>query len=237
MRIGVTNWLNTALMFYKSAATSVDNHIIRPRVDGGGAANNGVMLESTLRGSIVGARVYNLGRTGAPGYGIQLKNASQYCRVEGGYVENALGGMAFGQDAGTGPSMNLVSDVIAYNCREGLTGGAASNNVVTMRIDMAAAADINQAVRLVLGCTGNDLRVQVDNVTSPKAVVRIDTGSDNRVHVTRVNGVGRPKMYEVLGATSTRNQFRVGTVVGYTGTPFTSSTDAGTGNVAVYEGP
>ena len=27
------------------------------------------------------------------------------------------------------------------------------------------------------------------------------------------------------------------TVVGYTGTPFTSSTDAGTGNVAVYEGP
>lgn len=236
--VSVTNWLNTAILFfYQSTLTgaSIRNHIIDARLDGGGAANNGIMLEGTVEGSIVNPRVHNLGRSGNPGYGIQFKNDTRRCRVIGGYVDSAVAGVAFGQTTGIGPSSNSIEGTFAYNCKAGFLAGFSNNNTIRMKIDMASATDMLQAVRFENGCIGNTVVADVDNVYTTAAAIRLD-GSDNRVHLTHVNGMGA-RIYQILGAGSTRNQIRVGNVVGATGTPFTSSTDAGTGNVAVYEGP
>lgn len=225
--VHVVNWLNTALMFYKSASvgdgTSRRNHLIRCTAEGGSAANNGFMLESTTDGSMVDCAVYGLGY-GAPGYALQLKNDCRRCSILGGYAEGATGGVAFGQEGGVGPSDNTVWGVSVKSCKVGFIAGYAVNNVVSVKIDQSDdMANTTNAIRLE-SCNGNTITADIDRVPVGRNTLHVSNSSDNAISISRLNGFGTRILNLISG---TNNSVTVGLAVGFgPGTdPFAGSVD------------
>jgi hypothetical protein len=198
-RCRVTNYKNTAIIGYTSPASlSYVNNVVEDCVtDGLNTANNGILLADLFRSGLRNCQTLNVGKTGSPCYGLQLKNGCQEGFIEGGRATGASIGIAMGNyDVSGTHYRNRVSGVHVFNCDVGIAFGSAKGNLFSdLVIDMnnagLSAVDFNLNS---VGCAGRNIAVH--NLAAGKSAVRCRSGdTDNVVHISTVendSGLVRP---------------------------------------------
>jgi hypothetical protein len=208
----VYNYRNSAILTFVDADdTYGDCHMINCKSDGNGYAQNGFLHEGMLRSSIQHCSSKGFDQTGSPVYGLQLKNKSKYCWIDGGYVEGALGGIAFGGDGvtfGDGPYKCWVRGVITKDCLDGAVLGKSSDCTVEFYADqtnspapgvLTGYALNVAAFNVNLSCT-----VRIKGVQSGRTCINVRS-DDVSIYVPYINGYGS----KVLEMSSGVNRCRV----------------------------
>lgn len=198
-RIKVFDWKNTAIIGYTfPASTAYINNVIEDCfVDGGNAANNGILIADLVKSGIRNCDATDIGKTGSPCYALQMKNGCQDSFIEGGNATGATIGIACGNyDVSGTNTKNIVRGVRVYNCDAGMafgssSGFAVSDVVIDMNGSGLSAVDFNQDSK------GNSIsNLVVHNMLSSKSAVRFRSGdTDNYVHIasiTNASGVASP---------------------------------------------
>ncbi len=191
-RCYVTNFLNTGILIYIANEANFgqfgNTQVLNCLVDGLTIANNGINLVSLVNSRIDNCAAGNLSLTGSPAYGLQLKNLCQSCTISNSYAWLCKGGVAFGNDNGTGVlacQFNYVVNCEAFNCLQGIVMGQACNNIVRgVNIDMASTN--NEPIRMLAGsslalsCFGNTITgISTQNTQAAKNIVRMDAFCNN----------------------------------------------------------
>lgn len=179
IRCNVSDWKNTAIIGYTNPPLSDfrDNIIEDCVVDGLDSANNGILLADLLESGILNCKALNVGMTGTPCYGLQLKNGCKSGFITGGVVTGARVGVACGNYEGFGEHKdNRISGVVCEGNRIGIAFGNASGNVFSdMIIDIPEggldAIDFNGNT---FGCSGFNIKVK--NIPSNRTAVRCRSG-------------------------------------------------------------
>lgn len=171
VRIGV--YASTAALFFQYTPGKVceGNRIVDCVAHGSGIGRNGFMLETCRKSYITNCTVSSLSLTETPSYGLQLKNNCQDCQIEGGLVNSALAGVAFGSDNDTSAYRSHVVGVTVVACKWGFIASRTSNARISMLIDHVAAPAGGNPVRIGARCSGVALDLVVRNVPADVPVV------------------------------------------------------------------
>ena len=204
----VSNYKNTGIIGYTfPASLDYDDNIVDQCItDGLDAANNGMLLASLYRSGLLNCQALNVGKSGSPCYGLQMKNGCQESFIRGGRATGATVGIATGNYDTEGTHLrNMVSGVHVFNCETGFALGNAqatlfSDLVIDMNNQGQNAIDFNLNS---VGCTGRNTAVH--NLAAAKVAVNCRSGdTDNTVHlssITNLSGLVRPIAQFLSGAT------------------------------------
>lgn len=209
-RVKVFDWKNAAIIGYTfPASTNYINNVIDDCfVDGGGAANNGILIADLVKSGIRNCSAVNIGKAGSPCYALQMKNGCQDSFIEGGLATGATIGIACGNyDVSGTNTKNIVRGVKVFNCDAGLAFGTASGFAVSdVVIDMNGAG--LSAVDFQGGSVGNSVvNAVIHNMLPGKSAVRFRSGdTDNVVHIASItNASGSASAAAEFNAGSLRN--------------------------------
>lgn len=233
--VSVEHYAGTAILFFKHtgfAGDSVGNRMVRCSAVGGGVAANGLLIEHSTGSGMYDCAVSGVDPAANPGYGLQLKNDCVDCVIQGGSVDGAFAGVAFGYDSAAAGNQtnNVVTGVVVRNTVHGFLGSRATSNYVQMVVDMGGVASSLSAARLAGSFSGNyvDMGALNPHATSTILTVQED---NNLVTIPYVNALGSAKLVDFASTASTntvnvgvigdRSRFNVTTV---------PITDAGTSN-------
>jgi hypothetical protein len=202
----VKDYKNSGIIGYTDPpSTNYKNVIVEQcEVDGLNSANNGILLVDYIESGIVNCRAINIGKTGSPCYGLQLKNGCQDSYILGGYTNGAKIGVACGNSDLSGTNTkNIIQGVKVFDCNVGLAFGNAIGNLAEgIIIDMNNSG--NSAVDMNEDSVGNVARdVTVFNLAAGKAAALFrDADTDNVVHIASISNSGglRPAMETISGA-------------------------------------
>lgn len=189
-RVEVIDYKNSGIIIYATTPINTfKNCIIEDCiVDGKNASNNGILIADISYSGIRNCHVYNVGKTGSPCYGLQLKNGCDRGFVTGCYVDNAILGIAIG-NYGTGDNARgIVSNNRIFNCNTGIGMGDTKNYLIEGNI-----IDMNNnglyAIDFQTDSTGNAVKgLIVLNMLSSRACIRFRAGdTDNSVELDVVS--------------------------------------------------
>lgn len=171
-------------------------HFINCISDSQGHGQNGFLHEGMLHSSIQNCIVKPLDITGSPCYGLQIKNRSKYCWIDGGYVEGALAGVAFGGDGATfgdGPYKSWVRGVLTKDCQDGAIIGKSSDCTVELYADMtgspAPGVLTGYALNVAAFNANLSCTVRIKGVLAGRTSILVRS-SDTSVYVPYINGYG-----------------------------------------------
>ncbi|MDR2293915.1 MAG: glycoside hydrolase family 55 protein [Microbacterium sp.] len=212
----VENYFGTAILFFKHdgfPGESTGNHMVSCSAVGGGYASNGLLIEKSSFSGLYACSASGIdAAAAAPGYGLQLKNDCFGCTIQGGSVDGAYAGVAFGYDsAASGNQLNnVVTDVSVTNCTYGFLGSRGVGNYVQINVDMGDSPSCLAALRL--GGNFSNNRVEV-GVLNPNAAATVATiGEDyNLIAIAYVNRLGTATLAD-FASTSSYNSLRVGPI-------------------------
>jgi hypothetical protein len=218
-RVNVRDWKNSAILGYASTPgdTSVRNVIISDCVvDGLNASNNGILLADHFVSGIENCQALNIGKTGTPCYGLQLKNGCEDSWIRGGYTTGARIGVACGNsDVTVSNRGNRISDVTTFDCNVGVALGdtldaQVSNCHFDMNTSGESAIDFNEGS---VGCSV--VGAKVSNLAAGKFAVKFRNGdTDNYAEVVTIaNFSGLAQKAAEFGSGAVRNSVRLGRYV------------------------
>ena len=193
----VTDYRGSAgLTFVDVDDTNGDCHFINCHADGGGTGQNGFLHEGMLRSSIQNCTVVNLDPSGSPCCGLQIKNKSKDCWIDGGFASGCKSGVALGGDGATfgdGPFRTWVRGVITKDCLDGATIGKSTDCTVEIYANQTASPAPGSLVGYALNVGGANVNlscvVRVKGVQSGRTCVLVRS-SDTSILVPYVNGIG-----------------------------------------------
>lgn len=228
-RVNVVDWKNSAILGYASTPgdTSVRNVAVSDCVvDGLSAANNGILLVDHFVSGLENCQALNIGKTGSPCYGLQLKNGCEDSWIRGGYTSGARIGVACGNSDVTVENRgNRISDVTTFDCNVGLAlGDTKEAQVSNCHFDMntggESAIDFNEGS---VGCSV--VGAKVSNLAAGKFAVKFRNGdTDNYAEVlTITNSSGLAQKAAEFGSGAVRNSVRLGRYVNPTTVTSTTS--------------
>lgn len=189
--VKVTDYKNSAIIGYASPSTAVyeNNLMAFCESDGLDNANNGILFADLRRSHIVGCKALNIGKTGSPCYGLQLKNGCQGCTIRDSIATGGRAGVACGNyDPSVTNKNNRVSNVEIFDCQTGLAWGNVENNQASdILIDMNS--DGNDAVNYNTNTVSTTMTgVRVKNLNTAKKAVLFRSGdTDNYVEITSID--------------------------------------------------
>lgn len=240
----IEDYKNSAVLIFANAAGTYKNAQIRDcRAFGNGATtNNGFLLDSMRYSSIINCETHDA--RGSPGYGVQLKNDSQFCKVIGSGAYNCTGGVIFGRSSPEPwPSKNEVVGAYAIGCENAtLFSSITLNSIHFSLIDMLNQG--SHAVETTGDATGNVVRVDVLRNTSSGSRAFYIEGSgttNNYFEAGLLEDVNNGGSAVTFGSTTTNNRVVVKRMTNPTSvSPIRNLTTypsgVSSGNEFVYEG-
>lgn len=202
---------SAGLTFVDADDTYGDCHWINCDADGSGNAQNGWLHEGMLRSSIQNCKARGFNPSGSPCVGLQLKNRCKYSWIDGGEVEGAKSGIAFGGDGttfGDGPFNCWARGVITKNCLDGATIGKSTDCVVDFTADQTGSPAPGTLTGYALNVAGANLNLQavvrIKGVQAGRTSILVRS-NDVSIFVPYANGIGS----KLLELTSGVNRCRV----------------------------
>lgn len=188
---------NSAILTFVDADdTYGDNHIISCISRSLGNGQNGFLHEGMLRSSIQNCTVHPLDAAGTPCVGLQIKNRSKHCWIEGGYAKGCKAGVAFGGDGATfgdGPFNSWVRGVITQDCLDGGIFGKSTDCTVEYYADQTNSPAPGSLTGYALNVAGSNVNlsasVRIKGVQSGRTCVLVRS-DDVSVDIPYVNGWG-----------------------------------------------
>lgn len=241
LNVNVRDYKNSSIIFYATVARTYSNCIARDCIsDGLDNANNGMLVADLDNSGFINCKALNVGKTGSPCYGLQVKNASQDCFIMNGYTSGASVGIALGNyNVLADHKNNKISNCTAFDCDVGLALGKALGNyidnvVIDMNNSGQAALDfnLNSVGNIVNGASLKNLN------TAKKAVKFRDGDTDNVVTIDTIensSGVAGDRVEFLLG--SLRNYVSINKFVNPTNVTDSNSlvSDLSIGSTNVFE--
>lgn len=242
--VTIRDYKNSAILIFANVAGSYKNAQIRNcRAFGNGVTtNNGFLLDGMRYSSIINCETHDA--RGSPGYGIQLKNDSQFCKVIASGAYNCTGGVIFGRSSPyPWPSNNEVVGAYAIGCENAtIFSSITLNSMHFSLIDM-----LNQgghAIETTGDATGNVVRADVIRNTSSGSRAFYIEGSgatNNYFEAGLLEDVNNGGAAVTFGATTTNNRVVVKRMTNPTSVnPIRNLTSypsgVSSGNEFVYEG-
>lgn len=222
----VLDWSDTAILHIDSTSTTVfhDGVLIEDCFcTGTGDQNNGIMLNNTRVGIIRGCFVRNVGRSGSPGFALQLKQSNDMSRIENCTAINARAGIAIGGDA-PNTDCRCLNNTIIRCSRAVRIASSSFCHVDGVNIDMtsandllAAEAEINAEVNAIYmsfanNCSVSGAKIRGHTFTSPLVWIRQIGGALIEIDNWNTSGSGEKLARIDTGATV--NTIIVKTVTG-----------------------
>lgn len=195
--VSVSDYRNSAgLTFVDADDTYGDCHFINCRADGGGTGQNGFLHEGMLRSSLQNCTVVDLDTAGSPCAGLQIKNKSKYCWIDGGFASGCKSGVALGGDGSTygdGPFNTWVRGVIVKDCLDGAVLGKSTNCVVEVFADQTNSPAPVGTAGYALNVAGFNDRasctVRIKGVQAGRTSIRVGS-DDSSIFVPYADGIG-----------------------------------------------
>ena len=197
--IVVKDYKDTGILVYGTVGSTYSKARIQNcRVDGLGVALVGILIANMDESGIDGC--YATGCGAAPGYALELKNVCSRGYISNSFASNSLAGVAFGQDISAASVVNsIVSNVIIYDCTNGVVTGYASNNLFTsLWIDMNSR--LGDAIDLQSNSTQNAFTgIYIKNINVLRSSANFRSGcNDNNVVIEELS---TPTLSSGSGAT------------------------------------
>lgn len=195
--VEVYDFRNTAILtFVDVDDTYGDCHIVNCRAFGNSVGQNGFLHEGMLRSSLQNCTVKDLSTSGSPCCGLQIKNKSKHCWIDGGFASGCKSGVALGGDGATfgdGPFNCWIRGVITKDCLDGATIGKSTDCTVEISADMTNSPTPGVLTGYALNVAGANVNlacvVRIKGVQAGRTSMLVRS-EDVSILVPYANGIG-----------------------------------------------
>jgi hypothetical protein len=189
-RVKVRNYKGDGILGYATVANTYGDCIGEDceAIGNGATTANGMLFAEMPRCKWINCRAEDI--LGSPGYGIQIKNDSQWCQIINCYADDCVGGLAFGSDTvGRGAQNTIVQGFQATGCTTGdLLNEAKYCKLDGLVIDMESAGE--GAIDFAANTVGCSVSATVRNVAAVKNAAKFRADStDNYVRIDLLDNI------------------------------------------------